>query len=196
MDIDDLIDEAIATLPRGARNRPTLAPTVLREITQEDFVELQGAVVTEPWRPLERVRHTHHLAARTIAEGRTYVETSEITGYTPVRIGQLMDDPTFQELVRHYKAQVDGKWLNVQERLASLGLALTEEMMQRLDETPEKFSNEELRRWAETLLDRSGNGPSATRNINVRSQNQTVHLIEKIKLESGDNSTVRLLAAE
>jgi hypothetical protein len=152
--------------------------------------------LTADSRPLVKVRNTHHLAARSLAEGKKDVEVSLITGYTPARIGQLKDDPSFQELLAYYKSQVESKWLSVQERLASIGLAVSEEMMSRFEEDPSRFSNEELRRWFETTMDRSGNGPSATRNVNIQSKNASLLLIEKIKRETEDSSQVRQIAAE
>lgn len=199
-DLDTLIDNAVAqtaALPRGRRGNPGLPPSFLREISEEDLPGiLTNAAPPPAARPMQRLRNTHHMAARCLAEGRKVLEVSEITGYTPTRIAQLQRDPTFAELVEHYKSQVETKWLNVHERLAALGIAVTEEIMERLEEAPEKFSNEELRRWAETTLDRSGFGPSKTANINVKSQSATLHLIQQIKDESQDGTRVKLLAAE
>lgn len=193
--LDALVDAAVAALPRGRRGAS--APSFLREILPEDLSQiLFGQKSQNPAvRPLAKVRNTHHQAARLLAEGRSVVETAEITGYTPQRISDLKNDPTFQNLVAHYRDQVQAKWLNVHERLQSLGIAVTEELQERLEEAPEKFTNEELRRWAETLLDRSGNGPSATRNVNVRSQNATLHLVELIKRETEETVQVKLLQA-
>lgn len=194
MDLDTLIDQAVAGLPRTRKGK-VVPPSFLRDIGEEDLPALRGASRELPYRrPLEKVRATHHLAARCIAEGKSNVETGFITGYTPVRISQLLKDPTFQELVAHYRKEVEGKWLNVQERLAALSMAVTEEMQERLEEVPESFSNEELRRWAETLLDRSGQGKSTTVNVNTRELR--VSLIEQIKREATESSQVKLLAAE
>lgn len=199
MDLDSLIDQAVvAALPRGRRSARRTPPSYVRDIGVEDIPTiLYGAKAPNvSKRPLERARHTHHLAARLLAEGRKVYEVAEISGYTPQRISDLQNDPTFQELVEHYKAQTEAKWMNVHERLATLGIAMTEEIQQRLDEKPEGFSNEELRKWTETLLDRSGNGPSATRNVNVRSQTVSLQLIEQIKREVSDEQTnVKLLQA-
>src|SRR5438128_2358300 len=129
LDIDELVDLA---LPRKRTRDGASAPTFLREIQEEDFVILNSSrELTADSRPLVKVRNTHHLAARSLAEGKKDVEVSLITGYTPARIGQLKDDPSFQELLAYYKSQVESKWLSVQERLASIGLAVSEEMMSR-----------------------------------------------------------------
>jgi hypothetical protein len=197
LDLNTLIDEAVAALPRGRRGKPSTPPMLVREITEDDLPGIISSPAPPPGdQPMKRLRHTHHLAARCLAEGRSLVETSAITGYTPARLGQLKNDPTFTELMNYYQAQVETKWLNVHERLATLGIALTEELQQRLEEEPEKFTNEELRKWAETALDRSGFGPSRTQNVNVKSQSATLHLIEQIKGETRDSAEVKLIAAE
>lgn len=194
-DLDALIDSAVAALPRGRRGRTQLAPTFLREIVPEDVPEILSSPAKDNLanRPMQRLRTTHHAAARCLAEGRSLVETSAITGYTPARLGQLQKDPTFKELLAYYKEQVEAKWLNVHERLANLGVALTEELQHRLEENPDAFSIEELRKWTETALDRGGYGPSKTANVNVRSQNASLHLIELVKSEAESRTKVKQL---
>jgi hypothetical protein len=196
-DLDDLIDQAaVAALPRG-RRASMAPPTVVCEISEEHFpLMLRPHSVNGADKPLARLRATHHLAARCLAEGKKNFEVAEITGYTPGRINDLLKDPTFKDLVEHYKSEVKERWTGVQERLAGLGIAMTEEIQQRLEEAPEKISNEELRRWVETLMDRAGFGPTKTANLNVKSQNATLHLIEMIKSEAEKSSNVKLLAAE
>lgn len=196
--LDQMIDEAgraaVPALPRGRRAKPlNEQPVVVGPITPEHFPLLQRPELQD--RPLARLRSTHHLAARCLAEGRTVTQTAEISGYTPTRISQLQRDPAFSELVSEYKKEVQERWLGFQERLAALGMAITEEFQERLMDAPENISNEELRRWAETVLDRGGVGPSKTANLNVKSQSATLHLIEMIKQEQ-NAGTVKLLAAE
>lgn len=194
IELDDIIDQAAGALRRGRRG--VEAPTFVREITAEDFPRILTETA-EPSgsTPIAKLRHTHHLVARCLAEGKSTFEAAAITGYTPQRVRQLAADPAFQELLAYYKDQVREKWLNVQERLASLGVAITEELQERLAEAPENFSNEELRKWAETLFDRSGFGPRSTRDVNVRGTGTMLHLIEQVKRESEDTAVVKLLQA-
>lgn len=190
--LEALVSQALA-LPQRGRPGAKPPPTILREIGPEDEVDLRGERDAPQVRPLERVRTTHHLAARELALGRKVVDVAAVTGYTPQRISDLKNDPTFRDLVAHYRAQHDERRLNVQERLEALGIALTEEILERLEAVPESFSNEELRRWAETALDRAGHGPQATRTLNVNSRSVSLSLIEKIKAEVGDGAEVKLL---
>lgn len=197
VDLDAMIDMALPALRRGRRGSPAPRPSFVREIVPEDFPRiLDGKPEEAPGRThMQRLRTTHHLAARSLAEGKSVMDTAIITGYTPERIYQLQQDPTFQECLAYYKDQVREKWLNVQERLAALSLDMTEEIQRRLDEVPDSFTNEELRRWVETLADRSGNGPTSTRNVSVRGGVAIAHLIEQVKRESEETSQIKLLQA-
>lgn len=185
-DIDDLIDAAVAVMPR--RGGTALPPTLVREICPEDLARLRAGRRMGP-PAMQRARTTHHLAAREVAKGQSDVQVSEIVGYTPMRIAQLRADPAFQELVAHYRITEGVGQEFVQRRLLAMGLALTEELMDRMERQPEKFSLEELRRWTETLLDRSGHG----RQLKLDSRSLTVTVIDQIKREAGEQTEVRLL---
>jgi hypothetical protein len=75
-----------------------------------------------------------------------------------------------------------------------LGTAATEEIQQRLEEEPESFTNEELRKLAETTLDRGGYGPN--RSISVESRSVSVNLVEAIKAEAASRGKVKQLGDE
>lgn len=190
-DLETMIDEAVGSLRRGRRGATAAAPTFVREIVPEDVPQILARPAAPPAdRPMLRIRHQHHMAAKLLADGRPPAEISLITGYSTARLGQLQKDPAFAELLAHYKDQSVERWLNVHERLASLGIAVTEELMERLESAPDDFSNEELRRLAETLLDRGGYGPKSTRDVNLRSENLSVTLIEQIKSEGRSSARV------
>lgn len=181
LSIDDLVDMAVPALPRG-RRRSTLPPSFVREMTREDVATV--ATGAPPQQPLlQRIRTTHHMAARLLAEGRQLVEVSAITGYTPGRLQQLRNDPAFCELLEHYKVQHDGRYANFHERLAGLGMSFVEELQQRLEEQPEAFSNDEVMRAIEKLLDRGGYGPKSTREVNVNARSFALSVIEMVKSE-------------
>src|SRR5215472_15928102 len=52
---------------------------------------------------VERFRHAHHTVAMYFAMGMTIQEISRKTGFTPRRLTILLDDPTFCELIEHYR---------------------------------------------------------------------------------------------
>ena len=193
-DLDHMIDQAVGSLPRGRRGQAKASPSVVREIAPEDLPKILASPAAPPAeRPVLRIRHQHHMVAKLLAEGRSLVEVGQITGYTPARIGQLKNDPSFQELLEHYKSQATEKWLNVHERVAALGISITEELQERLENCPEDFSNEELRKLAESLLDRSGFGPSSKKEVSVRSHSVTLTLVEQIKSEAATRRQVKML---
>ena len=154
----DLLEQLITDNIGSARGRRTvpLSIEVVRELNTGDLEVLanppkQGITTT----PLAKLRHTHHMLARLIAEGRPGVECSAITGYSQSRISILKHDPAFEELVEYYKGQAEAKYLDVHERLAGLGIDTIEELQDRLASEPEKFSARELMELAELTLDRS-----------------------------------------
>ncbi len=138
------------------RPRKELQLEVVRELTLEDLEELRtpGPAAVVPIN-LDRIREIHHVQARLLAEGRKLSAVAAIVGTSVARLKQLELDPTFQELVSYYRDQVTIKYLDVHEKLAlGLGMAV-EELVRRLEEAPEEFSNNQLRLLVETLGDRS-----------------------------------------
>ena len=54
---------------------------------------------------IERFRFSHHNVAMMFAMGMTVQEISRKTGFTQRRLLILLDDPTFNELIDHYRNQ-------------------------------------------------------------------------------------------
>ena len=52
---------------------------------------------------IERFRFAHHTVAMLFAAGMTVQEVMRRTGFTQRRLSLLLDDPTFQELIEHYR---------------------------------------------------------------------------------------------
>jgi hypothetical protein len=113
---------------------------------------------------LVKLRNTHHMLARLLAEGRPNEECALITGYTPSRVSVLKQDPAFQELVIYYEGQTKQQYLDVHARLAAFGLSTVDELQRRLEDDPESFKNRELMELAQLLLDRTVAPPIAGRN--------------------------------
>jgi len=88
---------------------------------------------SEPWRP-KQIRHVHHQIARLVSLGHSDVEVGLITGYTPVHILNLKDDPQFCDLVSYYSVQVDAIAVEASERLKTMGLSALELLQERIDE--------------------------------------------------------------
>lgn len=142
---------------RGGK-RPSTPFTIgePRILDESDLGELVSpSTLNSAPAPLQRLRSTHHRLAQLVAEGMKAAEISLITGYSQSRISILKSDPAFQELVSHYENQKDAVFLDVQERLADLGLTATEELRERLEESPESFTVKELLEVQASALDRS-----------------------------------------
>lgn len=116
---------------------------IIRPLRQVELGELEKPLgVKTP--AVGKIRQSHHALARLMAEGRKGVEIAAITGYSQSRISILKGDPAFAELVQYYSGQVEGKFMDVHERLAALQGDAVQELHSRLDEEPEKVSNQEL----------------------------------------------------
>lgn len=149
----------------------------LADLKNDAPLPKEGAVV--------KLRTTHHAIARLLAEGRKHVEVAAITGYTQNRISVLLADPTFKELVEFYREQVSGKYLDVHERLATLGVTATEILQERLETDADDVPYGVLIKVAEMAFDRSvapkkdqgtaggGNAPSISINF-VKNEPQSI----------------------
>ena len=154
MTLDDLTNLAIGNARRPAGQQVHME--YARDLDASDL----GLILNPPPKgtltsPLARLRNTHHMLARLLAEGRGNAEASLITGYSPSRISILRNDPAFASLMEYYSTQVEAKYLDVHERLAALGLSTIDELQERLESDPDSFKNRELMELAEFALDRS-----------------------------------------
>lgn len=150
-----ILDDIVIGSARGRKAKP-LALEVMRELQESDL----DLILNPPpsgiqASPVQRMRNTHHMLARLLAEGRKGAECSLITGYTPGRISVLQSDPTFKELVEYYKDQAAAKFVDVHARLAALAISSLDELQERLEAEPEGFTKRELMELAELCLDRS-----------------------------------------
>ena len=162
----------------------TKEPLYVRDLTADDIksVNTRAAYGSQPGQSLiQKLRAPHHTLARLVAEGKRHPECAVITGYTVEYIVMLERDPAFQELVAYYKENVSAVYLNVHERLASLGAMAMEIIQERMTD-PEKvktMTTSQLREIMNDALDRSvapskvnqgggfGNGQNLPRAINI-----------------------------
>jgi len=124
---------------------------VVRSLTPED-ITLLNTTLPAPRASLVQIRHTHHQLARLLAEGRSNADAALLTGYAPVYVSVLKDDPSFQELVAHYSMQEELHHVDVLERMKILGLATLDTLQDRLETDSDSFSNRELMEQAELML--------------------------------------------
>lgn len=141
--------------------RPVEPVEILREIEKSDLPILAEAQRTHAWstgggaQGLQSLRTGHHQLAQLLAAGISVADASLMTGRAPTSIQALKGDPAFKELMAYYAEQQEKRDLNMYDRLVTLGATATEVLQQRIEEAPERFSNNELRQLMESTMDRS-----------------------------------------
>ena len=159
----------ISLRPSAQADRPEA--TLFKEIDEADLALLDQSAQGGPSkaaRGLRRLRDTHHALARLIAVGSSNIEASALTGYDPGYISVLKGDPAFRELVAHYRANLDLAQTDIVARMSGLSASFLAELQQRLEEEPEKLSNNFVLEAVKVLLDRTGHAPvSKSINVNV-----------------------------
>jgi|SRR5579864_3249347 len=126
-------------LPSRGRPGLTLLMSVKRELTGEDLLRLGMEDTPRVGPPvLQRLRASHHAAARYLANGKTIRETAFLVGRTPQRIGDLTRDPTFQELMAYYQTQRTEVDIQTQTRIQAELIEIAElsrdEILDRLED--------------------------------------------------------------
>lgn len=163
--------------PRGRKALP-LEAAYARELEPVDLDRPSDNPPVE----LKSLRTRHHELARIIAEGElTMKEVAIKTGYSQVRISVLMGDPAFSELVEQYKGEVNQIYLDAHQRLTDVMNEATEILLERLDEDPDGFTNNQLLEVLKNAADRVGHGPTSTQKVEGAIVHATPDLISKIK---------------
>lgn len=104
---------------------------------------------------IKTLRYNHHLLAKAVASGKSLLECSTLCGLTVARISDLKNDPAFQELVSFYAEELNEVYVDVHQRMAALGTSVLEELQERFESEPEKFTKRELMDLFTTMADRS-----------------------------------------
>lgn len=198
MSLDRLIDEVLSSPPsRGRRASTPLMATIKRQLDRADIEALwQNPTSPTPSQrvsPIQRIRTSHHMLAKLIAEGRKGPEIQMITGYSSSYICNIQHEPVFAELVTYYRSQLGEVYLNVHQRLASLGLDVVDELQDRLNTDPDQFSIKDLEEVGKLTLDRAGYGPQSTVNHRGAIAMVTPEQLQRIKSEIERNQTGRTI---
>jgi hypothetical protein len=183
-DFLDLQDIVIGSA-RGRRQAAGFQGVVIRELNEADLEVINNPPdYASSTTPLVKIRHTHHLLARLLAEGRKPGECGLITGYSPSRVSILQRDPAFQELIEYYKTQAQEVFINVHERLSALGLAAIDELQERLENEPDKISDNMLLEIGKQMLDRTVTKPNAPPASGGAGLNLNVTFVQSPHLEN------------
>ena len=152
---------------RGAPRKPVEA-VVVRELTKEELEGASDISINLDVPNLKKLTDRHHTLARLIAGGMKDTEAEIATGYAPGRASVLRSDPAFNELLSLYRDKVTEEFISVHEHMAGLSRDALLEMRQRIEEAPEKFSNNELLRLVAEMVDRSSLEDPASKNAPVQ----------------------------
>ena len=174
----------LESLALASLGRPVEPCEVVRRITPEDLPLLAQEAKEHNWardasptRMLQALRSGHHQLAQLLAADVPVAEASLITGRSPNGIAALKNDPAFKELMAYYVQQQEGRDFDAYKRLVVLGGTAMEILQERLEDEPDKFSNNELRQLVESSMDRSAapakgdpraaNGQGAGLNVSI-----------------------------
>ena len=117
---------------------------------------------------LKQIRQSHHRLAILLAGGANDITAGRLCNYTPARVSQLKRTPAFQELLAHYASEAQTEWAEFIVAAKDLSMDLLQEISRRLDEEPEKISNQQLNDLLRTVSDRAGHAPvNKTLNVNA-----------------------------
>lgn len=148
---EDLLGDLLLPDARGRSKGPQKAVIAVRPLCRADLPGLSARSPTDAPR-LRQIRHSHHQLARLMAGGTDQAEIALITGYSPAYISTIKNDPQFAELMATYAGQRQLAFIDVLERMKSLGLTCLEELQERLAEDADGWSRRELMELAELLL--------------------------------------------
>ena len=156
------------------RGRPKLDLEVVEmgELTVEDLAALSAGGGLKAI-PIKKLSERHHALARSMAAGMGQREAAYQHAYTPTRVGMLMRDAAFMELVEHYRVIPDAMYADLHERLSGLSIDAADEIGRRMEEDSNrddgvdpKISFGQLRDIMTVAADRTGFGP-ATKSTHI-----------------------------
>lgn len=120
------------------------------------------SVAEQPGSVIKRLRDHHHQIARLVAEGKRTGEIAAEIGMSVSRVSILKGDPAFKQLVEMYRPQIEEArqmaFATAQQKAALLAEESIDQMYDRLIETPEAHSFDQLRETAVFGLEYSGQG--------------------------------------
>lgn len=152
---------------RAGRSGKALSLQVLGELTARDVDSLREDRGTAP-AVLKKLRDRHHSAARLLAQGMDNAQIAAITGYDPARISIFKSDPSFQDLIQHYRRVENSLEADFAQRAESIALTAMNEIADRLEdeEAAAGLSVPTLLEITKVMADRAGHAPEQ-RNFNT-----------------------------
>ena len=158
-------------LEQGGKKRPgrpaiDLEVLEVGELTVEDLAALTSGGGLKAI-PIKKLSERHHALARSMAAGMGQKEAAYQHAYTPTRVGMLMRDTAFIELVEHYRTIPDAMYADLHERLSGMSIDAADEITRRMEDDANrdegvdpKISLGQLRDIMVVGADRTGFGPA------------------------------------
>lgn len=155
------LDLDLESVGRAGRKTKPLHVGETRALRTSDLALL--SVEQETKAPaVKRITDRHHRLARLLADGVAPAEASIVTGYCLSRISILQADPTFQELMSHYKRIQTDAYADLHQRLAGLSVDAADLLSDKMEEAPEELTVNQLQSIIQLGADRTGHGPQQT----------------------------------
>ena len=158
-------------LEQGGKKRPgrpaiDLEVVEVGELTVEDLAALTSGGGLKAI-PIKKLSERHHALARSMAAGMGQREAAYQHAYTPTRVGMLMRDTAFIELVEHYRTIPDAMYADLHERLSGMSIDAADEITRRMEDDANREEGKEPKISLGQLLDsmvvgadRTGFGPA------------------------------------
>jgi hypothetical protein len=141
--------------PPGRGRKPAMLMFGETRFLTEDDIAKMWTSDTNRHSRLKALRYNHHLLAKAVASGKSLLECSRMLGLSVGRISDIKNDPAFQELVSFYSEELHEVYVDVHQRMAGLGISVLEELQERFETDPEKFTKRELLEMFTAMADRS-----------------------------------------
>lgn len=143
-------------------NMQSIITCTVEGIVDEDDLR---ALVDTPSAPpaagdLRKVRERHHSVARLLAAGVPQTVICDVTGYTASYLSTLLNAPSMQELVEHYRSRHTAAADIIAEQLRDAGQGALQRLVEMMD-SEEGLDPQALLGLAKLGFDRSGHGPQS-----------------------------------
>ncbi len=152
------LDIDIAKLSGPGRLPVPLSYEIVREVNEADIAALQNIPAGSKAPELKRLSNRHHALARMLASGISQTEAAVALGYSVSRVSILLDSPAFQELHALYKEKKETEFISTFELMAGVSRDALQVLAERLEDTPDRFSVNELTRVSTEFSDRAEGG--------------------------------------
>lgn len=128
-----------AILPSRGRPGVTLVMSVRRQLDESDLIAMATEPAPKVGAPIiQKLRATHHNAARLLAQGKSVKEVAILVNRTAQRISDLQKDPAFIDLTSFYRDQITETTIDqaqtLQETWVDIAQLATDEIQDRLED--------------------------------------------------------------